>query len=317
VSSDFRNRAACELRNPQATRGDTTETAPLASCSGSVQSGLVNPGVLFGLAAALAFGGGDFTGGLASRRVAGLTVVAVAQAVGFVLLLLLVGATRTPLPDGTSLLLAAAAGAFGGIGLLALYRGLAMGSMGVVTALSGVGSVALPLLIGFVLGRAGVNPLQWVGVVVAMGAVAAASGATREGVRSEAVAMGAAAALFFGLWFVLLDLAASQDRAWPLLVSRGSATVLIGLAALARRQFAGVRRTWPLMVGAGTLDVAGNAAFVESRATIPVGVAAALTGLYPIITMLLARVVLREKLPPLGLVAVGLAVGGVILISLG
>lgn len=277
----------------------------------------MNPGVLFGLAAALAFGGGDFTGGLASRRVAGLTVVAVAQAVGFVLLLLLVGATRTPLPDGTSLLLAAAAGAFGGIGLLALYRGLAMGSMGVVTALSGVGSVALPLLIGFVLGRAGVNPLQWVGVVVAMGAVAAASGATREGVRSEAVAMGAAAALFFGLWFVLLDLAASQDRAWPLLVSRGSATVLIGLAALARRQFAGVRRTWPLMVGAGTLDVAGNAAFVESRATIPVGVAAALTGLYPIITMLLARVVLREKLPPLGLVAVGLAVGGVILISLG
>jgi len=277
----------------------------------------VNPGVLFGLAAALAFGGGDFTGGLASRRVAGLTVVAVAQAVGFVLLLLLVGATRTPLPDGTSLLLAAAAGAFGGIGLLALYRGLAMGSMGVVTALSGVGSVALPLLIGFALGRAGVNPLQWVGVVVAMGAVAAASGATREGVRSEAVAMGSAAALFFGLWFVLLDLAASQDRAWPLLVSRGSATVLIGLAALARRQFAGVRRTWPLMVGAGTLDVAGNAAFVESRATIPVGVAAALTGLYPIITMLLARVVLREKLPPLGLVAVGLAVGGVILISLG
>jgi drug/metabolite transporter (DMT)-like permease len=243
--------------------------------------------------------------------------VAVAQAVGFVLLLLLVGATRTPLPDGTSLLLAAAAGAFGGIGLLALYRGLAMGSMGVVTALSGVGSVALPLLIGFALGRAGVNPLQWVGVVVAMGAVAAASGATREGVRSEAVAMGAAAALFFGLWFVLLDLAASQDRAWPLLVSRGSATVLIGVAALARRQFAGVRRTWPLMVGAGTLDVAGNAAFVESRATIPVGVAAALTGLYPIITMLLARVVLREKLPPLGLVAVGLAVGGVILISLG
>ena len=277
----------------------------------------MNPGLLFGIAAALAFGGGDFTGGLASRRVAGLTVVAVAQAVGFVLLLVLVGATRTPLPGAGSLLLAAAAGAFGGVGLLALYRGLAMGSMGVVTALSGVGSVALPLLIGYALGRAAVSPLQWVGILVAMGAVAAASGATREGVRAEAVAMGAVAALFFGLWFVLLDLAASQDRAWPLLVSRGSATVLIGMAALARRQFAGVRGTWPLMVGAGTLDVAGNAAFVESRATIPVGVAAALTGLYPVITMLLARLVLREKLPPLGLVAVGLAVSGVVLISLG
>jgi drug/metabolite transporter (DMT)-like permease len=277
----------------------------------------VNPGVLFGLVAALAFGSGDFTGGLASRRVAGLTVVAVAQAVGFVLLLFLVGATRTPLPDAGSLLLAAAAGAFGGVGLLALYRGLAMGSMGVVTALSGVGSVALPLLIGYALGRSPIGPLQWVGVLVAMAAVAAASGATREGVRGEAVAMGAAAALFFGLWFVLLDLAASQDRAWPLLVSRGSATVLMGAAVLTRRQFAGARQTWPLMVGAGTLDVAGNAAFVESRAIIPVGIAAALTGLYPIVTMVLARVVLRERLPPLGLAAVALAVAGVVLISLG
>jgi drug/metabolite transporter (DMT)-like permease len=276
----------------------------------------VNPGVLFGLAAALAFGGGDFTGGVASRRVAGLTVVAVAQGVGFVALLVLVGVTRTPLPDGSSLLLAAAAGAFGGIGLLALYRGLAMGSMGIVTALSGVGSVALPVLIGSLLGRSVITPLQWAGVVVAMAAVAAASGATRAGVRAEAVAMGAVAALFFGLWFVLLDLSASQDRAWPLLVSRGSATVLIGTAALARRQFAGTRATWPLMAGAGMLDVTGNAAFVESRATIPVGIAAALTGLYPIVTMLLARVVLRESLPPLGVAAVMLAVGGVVLISL-
>lgn len=277
----------------------------------------MNPGVLFGIAAALAFGGGDFTGGLASRRVAGLTVVAIAQGTGFVLLLALVAVARTPIPNAGSLLLAAAAGAFGGIGLLALYRGLAMGSMGVVTALSGVGSVALPLLAGYALGRSPIGPLQWVGVVVAMGAVAAASGATREGVRAEAVAMGAVAAVFFGLWFVLLDLAAGQDRAWPLLVSRGSATLLIGTAAVARRQTAGMRGAWPLMVGAGTLDVAGNAAFVESRANIPVGIAAALTGLYPIVTMLLARFVLRESLPPLGLVAVGLAVGGVLLISLG
>ena len=277
----------------------------------------MNPGLLFGLAAALAFGGGDFTGGLASRRVAGLTVVAVAQATGFLLLLGLVAVAHTPQPDAGSLLLAAGAGAFGGIGLLALYRGLAMGSMGVVTALSGVGSVALPLLVGYTLGRSPIGPLQWVGVVVAMGAVAAASGATREGVRAEAVAMGTLAALFFGLWFVLLDLAASQDRAWPLLVSRGSATLLIGGAALARGRLTAQRNAWPLMVGAGALDVTGNVAFVESRAVIPVGIAAALTGLYPIVTMLLARIVLRESLPPLGIAAVALAVGGVVLISIG
>ena len=277
----------------------------------------MNLGVGFGIAAALAFGGGDFTGGLASRRVAGVTVVAVAQAIGFVLLIALVAASRTPLPDVGSLLIAAAAGACGSLGLLALYRGLAMGSMGVVTAISGVGSVALPLLIGYALGRSPVAPLQWLGVGVAMAAVAAASGATRAGIRPEAVAMGAIAALFFGVWFVGLDLAAAHDRAWPLLVSRGSATLLMGTAALARRDAAGVRGAWPLMLAAGILDVAGNAAFVQSRATIPVGVAAALSGLYPIVTMLLARLFLRESLPALGVVAVALAVGGISLISLG
>jgi drug/metabolite transporter (DMT)-like permease len=277
----------------------------------------MNPGVLFGIGAALAFGGGDFTGGLASRRIAGITVVAVAQAVGFVLLLGFLLADGSAMPDAGSLLLAVAAGAFGGIGLLALYRGLAMGSMGVVTGISGVGSVALPLVIGWALGRAPVAPLQWLGVVVAMASIGAASGATRAGVRPRAVVLGSAAALFFGLWFVLLDLAAGSSTAWPLVVSRGSATILIGGMALARRQFDGVGRGWPLMVGAGTLDVAGNAGYVLSRAVIPVGVAAALAGLYPVVTMILARVVLRESLPALGMAAVVLAVAGIVLISLG
>jgi drug/metabolite transporter (DMT)-like permease len=277
----------------------------------------MNPGVLYGIAAAFAFGGGDFTGGLASRRIAGLTVVSVAQAIGFVLLILLLATQQSAMPEPSSLLLAAAAGAFGGIGLLALYRGLAMGSMGVVTGISGVGSVSIPVVIGWAIGRAPVAPLQWVGVLVAIGSIGAASGATRSGVRPQAVMLGTVAAVLFGLWFVFLDLAASGDPVWPLVVSRGSATVLLGAAALTQRRFAGVRQVWPLMVGAGVLDVAGNAAYVLSRAAIPVGVAAALSGLYPVITMLLARVVLRESLPPLGVAAVGLAVTGILLISLG
>jgi drug/metabolite transporter (DMT)-like permease len=277
----------------------------------------VNIGVLYGIAAAFAFGGGDFTGGLASRRITGLTVVAVAQAVGLVLLIGLIAIEQPVVPGAPSLLLAAAAGAFGGIGLLALYRGLAMGSMGVVTGISGVGSVTIPLVIGWAIGRAPVAPLQWFGVLVAMAAIGAASGATRSGVRPQAVLLGMVAAVLFGLWFVFLDLAASTDTAWPLVVSRASATALIGAAALVRRRFDGVRQGWPLMVGAGVLDVAGNTGYVLSRASIPVGVAAALAGLYPVVTMLLARGVLRESLPPLGIAAVLLAVSGIVLISLG
>lgn len=277
----------------------------------------MNLGVPFGIIAALAFGGGDFAGGLASRRVAGITVVAVAQAVGFVLLLVVLIVQRPAAPDAGSLLLAAAAGAFGGVGLLALYRGLAMGSMGVVTGISGVGSVSIPLVIGWAIGHAPVAPLQWLGVLVAMAAIAAASGATRSGVKPRALALGVVAAVLFGLWFVFLDLAATSDTAWPLVVSRGAATLFIGVPSLLQRRFAHMRSTWPLMIGAGTLDVAGNTGYVLSRATIPVGVAAALAGLYPVITMLLARLVLRESLPALGMLAVALAVTGILLISLG
>jgi drug/metabolite transporter (DMT)-like permease len=276
-------------------------------------------GVLFGLGSAAAFGAGDFSGGLASRRVSGLTVAGLAQAIGLVVLLALLAILRPQPPDAGALVLAAIAGACGGFGLVALYAGLALGSMGVVTALSGVGSVALPLLLGFVLGRAPVSPAQWIGVLVTMAAVGAASGATRQGVQPRAVVLGLAAAIFFGLWFLLLDLAVEEagSEAWALVASRGTATVLIGGAALVRGKSAGLGAVWPIILLAGAMDVTGNAAFVLARGSLPVGVAAALAGIYPIVTMLLAWAVLRESLPRLGIAAVLLAVAGVALISLG
>jgi len=279
----------------------------------------VDLGVLFGLGSAAAFGAGDFSGGLASRRVSGLTVAGLAQAIGLGALLVLLAALHPAPPSTGALAVAAVAGACGGLGLVALYAGLSLGSMGVVTALSGVGSVALPLLIGYALGRAPVSPAQWVGVVVTMAAVGAASGATRHGVQPRAVMLGIAAAAAFGLWFLLLDIAAEQSgsEAWALVASRGAATVLIGSAALLRGQYAGLRAAWPIVLLAGTLDVTGNAAFVLARSTLPVGVAAGLAGIYPIVTMLLARAVLRESLPRLGIAAVVLAVVGIAVISLG
>jgi drug/metabolite transporter (DMT)-like permease len=274
-------------------------------------------GVLFGLGSAAAFGAGDFTGGFAARRVNVLTVAAGAQAVGLVLLLILLAVTRPELPSGGALAIGAIAGAFGGVGLAALYRGLSLGSMGVVTGVSGVGSVAVPLLVGYAIGRAPVAPGQWAGVLLAMVAIAAASGATRRGVNPQAVALGGVAALCFGLWFLLLDLAAEESEIWTLVASRAAATLLIGGAALARRQLAGTRGTRSIIGLTGTLDVTGNAAFVLARGTLPVGVAAALAGMYPIVTMLLARTVLHESLPRLGVAAVVLAVLGIALISLG
>lgn len=273
--------------------------------------------MFFGLGSAAAFGAGDFIGGLAARRVSGLTVAGGAQAVGLVVLLVVLAFVRPPLPSAGALAVAAVAGAFGGVGLAALYHGLSLGSMGVVTALSGMGSVGVPLLLGYAIGRAAVAPAQWVGVGLAIVAIGAASGATRQGVKREAVLLGLVAAICFGMWFLLLDLAAEEGELWTLVASRSAATILIGGAALARRQYYGAREAWPVIGLTGVLDVAGNAGFVLARGSLTVGVAAALAGMYPIVTMLLARAVLRESLPRLGLASVFLAVLGVVLISLG
>jgi drug/metabolite transporter (DMT)-like permease len=276
-------------------------------------------GVVFGLGSAAAFGVGDFSGGLATRRVSGVTVAGLAQAIGLAALLVVLAVLRPAAPSPGSLGIAALAGICGGIGLVTLYAGLSLGSMGIVAGLSGVGSVALPLLLGYLLGLAPVSAAQWLGVVVTMAAVGAASGATRQGVQARAVALGIAAAVGFGLWFLLLDLAAreSGSETWTLVAARAAATVLIGGAALLRRQSAGLRAAWPIVALAGTMDVTGNAAFVLARSTLPVGVAAALSGIYPVVTMLLARAVLRESLPQLGVAAVILAVVGIAIISLG
>jgi drug/metabolite transporter (DMT)-like permease len=274
-------------------------------------------GIIYGLASAVAFGSGDFTGGYATRRLSGLTVAAGAHATGLVLVLAVLAVTRPPLADIGSLAVGAIAGALGGMGLVALYRGLSLGSMGIVAALSGVGSVGIPVLASYALGRAPVTAGQWLGIALAVGAIAAASGATRRGVRPVAVAFGVAAAVGFGLWFLLLDFAAEGGETWALVASRSGSTLLLFTLALGRRQAGGIRGAWPIIATAGTLDVTGNATFVLARGVVPVGIAAALSGLYPLITMLLARLVLGESLPRLGLAAVLLAVLGIALISLG
>jgi drug/metabolite transporter (DMT)-like permease len=124
----------------------------------------------------------------------------------------------------------------------------------------------------------------------------------------------------FGVWFVLLDQAAEVDALWTLIASRAAAATLVGSSALMLRRSNGGRspiRVWPAIAAAGFFDVTGNGAFVLATSAIPVGTAAALSGLYPIVTMILARLLLRDALPPLALAAVGLAVGGVVLISIG
>ncbi len=275
------------------------------------------PFVLAGLASAASFGAGDFAGGLATRRASGLAVAAGAQLVGCVLLVGLLAVVRPPAPGPSSLALGLAAGVVGAIGVASLYRALAIGAMGLVAAVSGAGTVAVPLLASLFLLGGGIRPLQLGGVACVVAAVLAASGAARSRASRRAIGLALLAALAFGFWYVLLDRAAAAEGLWALTSSRVSGTAFMLVLAGLRGSLSSIRRTRLLVTTSGAFDVTGNALFVLARGGLPVGLAAALSGIYPLVTMLLARTVLGERLPRLGLAGVALALAGIVLISIG
>ena len=272
-------------------------------------------GIAAGIFSALSFGAGDFAGAFAARRAGALIVVAGAHFTGLVALLAGLVLLRPPVPDLGPALIGVAAGFAGALGLATLYRGMSLGSMGIVTSLSGAGSLAIPLVAGAVLG-ASITPVQLVGVACTAAAAAAASGASRDELGRRALLLAAAAAIGFGAWYVLLDLAArGGDPLWALVFSRATSAALTAAVAIGR--FDRSRFPVRIVVAAGLFDVGGNALYVVARESIPVGLAAALTGLYPIVTMILARFVLGEHLPRLGQLGVALALVGIVLISAG
>ena len=273
-------------------------------------------GLLAGVLGALSFGAGDFLGAFAARRAGALIVVAGAHGVGLLALIVGVVILRPPLPGPDAIALGLIAGVAGVAGLGALYRGMAIGSMGLVTSLAGAGSLALPLVAGAVLG-AHIAPVQLIGVGCAAAAAAAAGGASTDELGRRSLVLAAAAAFSFGVWYVMLDLAArAGDPLWALVFSRASSSAIAAIV-VAIRGFD--RATVPLLivVAAGLFDVGGNALYVVAREHMHLGLAAALIGIYPIVTMLLARVVIGERLTRLGGVGVALALLGIVLISVG
>jgi hypothetical protein len=190
-------------------------------------------GIVFGVGSAASWGAADFLGGMAARRSGAIAVAGGATVVGWIALLALLAIVRPPIPSPGVIGLAAAAGVAGGLGLVALYRGLSLGSMGLVAALSGVGSVVLPLVVVAWLAHDVIGAGQWFGMAAALAAAATASGATLRGVSSRALVMALLAAIGFGLWYVMLDQAATDGHElWVLVASRGASSVVVGWLAI-------------------------------------------------------------------------------------
>lgn len=290
--------------------------------------------ILSGLASAASWGAGDFAGGLASRRVSAVRMVLASQLIGTLALVALGMALGEPPAAPGDVAVAAVAGMAGGIGLLLLYVSLARGKMGVAAPLTAVAAGGIPLLVGMATqGLPGV--LQIVGFLLALVAiwVISRSGDGGGRLRPADIVLPLLAGVGFGLFLALIGLV-GQDAAFirPLVAARLSSMALMAVVLVVGWMRGGRERTtddgpqttvgdrrsfpWALAALAGLGDTAGNVFFVLSSQLGRLDVAAVLGALYPAVTVLLARLVLGERLSPRQSVGVGLALGAVVMIAL-
>jgi drug/metabolite transporter (DMT)-like permease len=253
---------------------------------------------LLALSSAVLWGVGDFLGGLASRRLAVVAVLAISQAVGLAGVALWVWIASDPFPGLSEILPAAAAGVAGLIGLGALYRGLAVGAMGIVAPISAASPV-VPLVVDA--GR-GLTPtvLQLLGIVLVLVGIVTLSREPR-GVETRRIAAGAGlavvAALGFGGFIVGLDAGSDESAPWAVVAAR-SASVAFALAAaaLTSTSLRPPVRFMPALVAVGAFDTGANVCVAFATTKGSAGIVAVLSALYPIVTVVLARLVLAERL---------------------
>jgi drug/metabolite transporter (DMT)-like permease len=277
------------------------------------------PAVLLALAASASWGVSDFLGGLKTRTTALLTVLAVSQPAGLVLLGGIVLVRGDAPPSGLAVLWAVLAGFGGAIGIGALYKGLAVGSMGIVAPITAT-SPLVPLTVGLARGErpstiqlAGMG-LALVGVVFAGWEPGAAGQRRRAG---AGVGLALLAAVAFGSAQVGLDAASNEDPYWATFILRLASCALVFAALLWSKPGQGPAGAWLVLVVIGLLDSGATELFAISTTKGLLSVVAVLAALYPVVTALLARFVLHERLTALQRGGALAAVAGAAAISAG
>ena len=271
-----------------------------------------------GLGASLAWGVSDFVGPLKGRTVGALRVLLTAQLGGLAAIAIAV-AIRGAGPAGAAAFLAVPAALSGTIGLYAYYRGMAVGAMTIVAPVAGV-SAAVPVVVGIATGDRP-SLLQGVGIALALGGVGLASREHQEG-GGRRLAAGAGLALFaavgFGGYFVPMHAAGAADFWWASFLFRLTATVLIASAVLVRRERVILCAGDAVVVAAvGVGDTLGNFLYAAASSRGIVSVVSVLASLYPVVTVVLARFALGERVDRLQQLGVASTLAGVVLISSG
>jgi drug/metabolite transporter (DMT)-like permease len=287
--------------------------------------------ILLGLAAAVTYGAADFLGGLATKTTRVFSVVLLSQLLGSLLILVALPFFADIPITGDALLWGGLSGVAGATGVAFFYQGLSVGRMSIIAPITAVIAASVPVVFGLVTGeRPGSVALA--GVVVTLVAVALISsspdrapGAEQQGGRprtdaeqQSGLAHAQAAGLAFGAFFILLSRAGDDTGLWPLVGARFSSLTVIGAAILVTRSWDTPNRTeLPAIAGAGVFDVLANLFYLLASREGLLSVVAVLTSMYPASTVLLARVVLKERFAPTQILGLAVAVAGVVAIGFG
>jgi drug/metabolite transporter (DMT)-like permease len=282
--------------------------------------------VIFALAAAVLYGTADFLGGVTSRRVSAIAVLSVSAPFGGLIVLaaaLVMGGHIQP----PGIVWGLIAGAAGGAGLIAFYAGLAAGPMSVVAPVTALASTVLPVGVAVAQGERP-GPAVVAGAVLCLIAITLVSmeggrppEAGRPGSRQSArgLAYGLAAGIAFGLFFLFLKNAGTSGVLWPVAVSRLSGSAIALSAALLTRTrpigWRTGRNVLAMALLSGAFDATANISYVTATRAGLFGLAVVITSLYPGITVLLARLLLREHMRSLQRAGLVLAAVGVVLLT--
>ncbi len=250
--------------------------------------------VVFGLASAIAWGAGDFGGGWTSRRAPVLGIAIGVDVLGSIAMIAVAIATGEPVPGPATLGLAALAGVLAVAGILGLYQGLAVGRMGVVAPVTGVIAATLPVIVGLVrLGWPGTEVV--IGIVLALAAVVLVSRSPDTSGRRSGIEYALLGGVGLGLFNIAIGAFPEHRVAWPLAVIKVSSLVpIVALVVLGRRPWRVPRPVIPALLATAALDLAGNGLYILATQVGRLDIAATLSSLYPVTTVVLAVIVLRE-----------------------
>jgi drug/metabolite transporter (DMT)-like permease len=270
--------------------------------------------VLLALGASACWGVGDFLGGVSARRLRVLSVLAISQAAGFFAVALVALGAGGEFLGTEATLAAVGAGFAGALGLAGLYRGMAVGAIGVVAPIS-ASAAAIPVVVGIARGERPAA-IQLVGVALALiGVVLVSSEHGQTGRLAAGVPFALVAAAGFGAYFLFMDRASSDDAFWAVTVARFTASMLAVTAALFAGALRVPRTSLPILVAVGLFDVGANILLALAFNEGLVSIVSVLSSLYPVVTILLAVLVLHEHPGRAQVVGGATALTGVALIS--